>query len=317
MRPLHPTMEELANENGQWPFLVPGHTFVVPPVVEVMEPPSADVSAQEEKHFPWLCYPMSPPGSWPHKSETSNVLREFLKLASDTNTKKDSERVRTFAATWGPLWLCQTPGHRGLGVAECIYSGSKETFSRGCSWSPRESVATFVRKAREAEAAIRIAARLRGGAGASEASWCVLGIERHRCGLAATVSHDPVPVQRQVLALIITQHLAAFPFGIRPIVTWEKASAKLKLLKGSGFLSAVWLEIAQAVCHVNGIYCCEQCSRIHERQGRKPQAGRGVYCPECGESANWKESKRQSAARKREQLRQDNKNDEKSSECND
>lgn len=50
---------------------------------------------------------------------------------------------------------------------------------------------------------------------------------------------------------------------------------------GFGFLPAVWMQLAQTVVGLRGVYTCDGCGETFTR-ARQPQAGRRAYCQRCG-----------------------------------
>lgn len=298
MADLDSTLDWFADEQGKLRLFTPRHDLRVPPQVDVVWESHRNTSSQGMGDGIQLVYPDSEWQQRPIKGNTTHVLNAFLKLAHVSPTQRGIETVRKFAATWGPLWLCQTPGHHGYGSADCSWPSNGPVQPSPCSWEPQEPFADFIRKAKEAKAALEIAEQLRRNHGASETLWSEVGIDRWRQGRAALVSQSRPTIQRQALAVVVNGQLLSRPLGLTLLMTWEEAThAKLALARGGGFLYVVWLQIAQLLCEVKGLYPCDECGDYYIRRGRKPQAGRRQFCEACGEGG--KASKRQYARRER------------------
>ena len=131
------------------------------------------------------------------------------------------------------------------------------------------------------------AARLREGQPVPAPLWTKMGMGRKESD-----SEAPLSLQRTLLAQVINRYLKA-PKGFHLTITWAETKAtNLILRSGIGFLSAVWVEIAQVLSQERGLFRCDECGRPYLRKGRRPKAGERNYCPMCGERG--KASKRRS-----------------------
>jgi hypothetical protein len=224
---------------------------------------------------------------WKQKSVTSGLLNDFLRLAYDTITVDVGVQVFQFVLKWGPLWLCRTDGH-----VQCHWSpGIGSVMSRGwpCGWAPTEEIEEFVRKAWEAKAVLEIAYALQNDHPIARGLW-------HRLGLPS-----PPEEPRQMLATFVDLYFF-FVGGRGPLLVWKAdTNPKLVLYNGLGFIHAIWMEIAQLLCHANGISQCDGCGAFYIREVRKEKAGQRNFCPRCREGNRG--SKKIAAQRRRDRER--------------
>jgi hypothetical protein len=91
------------------------------------------------------------------------------------------------------------------------------------------------------------------------------------------------------------------------LMTWKKArDPRLLLGAGSGFLRAVWLDIAQRVCQAKGYFTCTICGENYEKKRTDtkkrtytPRFNQVKYCSEECEKIGRKLAKARERARKR------------------
>jgi hypothetical protein len=273
----------------------------IPPTVDLVCDAPRVPSCPEAGTGPWLLYPDDDYRQWPRKTETKGLLRAFLRLAELTLAEsKDREEVREFAQTWGPLWLCQTSGHRGYGSADCFYRAWPERASHDCLWHPREPGAVFVRKAQEAQAVMDIVEALSRGRSVPVTLWQRTGLDRRRQGLAERVAQWSRDEQCAMIAQVVSCHLLSYAMPVL-LMTWEEArEPRLILGTGSGFLRAVWLEIAQRLCKAKGFCTCTACGKVFVPPERyTPRENQSKACSEACKKIIKNLAKARERARKR------------------
>lgn len=204
---------------------------------------------------------------WTTREDTRGLVNEFVRLADAPD-----EKVLAFARKWGPMWLCVK--HR-----DCLWDvvsvrlrwdGSKEC----CLWFPAEPIQFFRRYAGITKAVLDIAAHLIEGKPVSASLW-------REAGWCEKEAEFDIATQRFFLASSISGWLGQ---GIHLWVSWGKEKRPtLAVDTGLGFLRRVWLEIVQCVTGAKQLSTCDCCGRPYVRYGRKPQAGRKNYCPDCAE----------------------------------
>jgi hypothetical protein len=224
---------------------------------------------------------------WQWQDEPQGVLKTFLQLAQDPITPQTCAAVQMFVQRYGPLWLCRNREHQ-----DCHWSPSGHVGQpmSPCLWAPVEEVHEFVRKAWQARVVVEGGAALRLNKPAPKQLWpylrCVLS---PHTTLLPTCYEQDVAMHRQVVIQIVNRYLGGFggvQGGPRLWLLWDRnGQPSLRFYSGLGFLSTVWMEIAQALCDRHGFLQCDACKRFYLRTGRRPQADRKQYCPECREKA--------------------------------
>lgn len=217
---------------------------------------------------------------WRYVDPHDDVLMPFLQLARDARP----ERVRAFAARFGPLWQCRV--HRGY-----VWACESWRERTPCRWAPYDEVRAFAQEAARLQAVLDATSLLKDGKSVS-------------AELAAHLTYvDPdAPLQHQQCALMlgIGVQLATLDAGqVRPV--WvDTTSPRLALRSGLGCLPRAWVEVSQLIGGRLGVGQCDECGRWSMRK-RKPQVGRGQFCSQCGHKA----AQRHYRARQRSQQRQD------------
>ena len=222
---------------------------------------------------------------WHWQDEPQGVLNDFLKLAQDPITPQTCAAVQAFVQLYGPLWLCRNREHQ-----DCHWSptGHVGQSMSPCLWAPVEEVHEFVRKAWQARVVVEVGAAWRHTQPAPKSLWPYLRwvLSPHTTVLPAPYEQD-VAMHRQVVMQLVNRYLAGLD-GVQGgprlwLLLDQNGQPSLRLYSGLGFLSTVWMEIAQALCDRHGFLPCDDCKRFYLRAGRRPQAGRKQYCPECRE----------------------------------
>jgi hypothetical protein len=221
---------------------------------------------------------------WRRQTEPKGMLRDFLDLAQDPITSRTQEAVRAFAEQWGPLWLCRNREHQDCHWVPWGHPGWSWS---PCLWAPCEEVREFVRKAWQAQVVVAVGAALQQNQPAPAHLWPYLRrvLSPAYEVLPEQCSQD-VAMQRQVLTAVVNRYLAgslgAFG-GPRLWMLWERdrASPSLYFHSGFGFLSAVWIGIAQALSDRHGMLQCDGCHVFYVRTGRRPKKGQKNYCDGC------------------------------------
>jgi hypothetical protein len=168
-----------------------------------------------------------------------------------------------------------------------------------CRWIPQEEALEFVRKANEAKAVMDIAARVREylnnkheGGREYIPPEIVRVLDRSAVAWPLEDRHATSRRVRSVLESTVNRYLWALS-GPYLFLTWPQVEKpNLDISNGRGFIHVVWMKIAQILCDAKGVYQCGGCRRHYVRSGRKPQAGRQNYCPECGAQGKHTAAKR-------------------------
>jgi DNA-directed RNA polymerase subunit RPC12/RpoP len=222
---------------------------------------------------------------WTYKDDTDNLLDEFVNLESAAPKK-----VLRFAQKWGPLWVCTSHSKRGeVEAVSFIHPlgplhGSLDHGLAWCSWTPAEAVSAFVREAKRVVAALRIFVSLMLGMKEEEEEkcWAELGFSGRLVFSEGTTADDKAFIKKLLLSKFVESRLTEVGFTIGPSLN-AKSLLKIRLVSDLGFIRAVWLQVAQAMTGMRGIYTCDNCGKLYVREGRKPPKGRLNFCPDCGE----------------------------------
>jgi hypothetical protein len=91
---------------------------------------------------------------WQLKTDTTELLNDFLKLAHEDTTEK---RVLKFAERWGPLWRCRQQICAGDFPPCYVYMDNTEY----CFWSPYEPIDEYRMEATRAKNVLDVYTRLR------------------------------------------------------------------------------------------------------------------------------------------------------------
>lgn len=205
---------------------------------------------------------------WRRKENTEGVLNDFVKLADATD-----EEILAFAKKWGPLWLCVK--HR-----DCIWSPNSVRVKWNgkedcCLWVPAEPLHLYRRYARMARAILNAAYCLVEGKPVPTSLWV-------EAGWSGEESQFDVALQRFFLASSVNGWLSNSDVTLW--LNWgSEVRPRLSVDTGWGCFQKIWLELAQCLTGARQLCVCDMCNRLYVRYGRKPQAGRKNYCPDCRE----------------------------------
>jgi hypothetical protein len=222
---------------------------------------------------------------WKKKKDSTGVLRDFLKL-----TEGVPQDVKNFVLNWGPLWRCRE--HR-----DCVWgvSASLDLLPKTrCTWFPLEPISVFQEEAKRVRAALDLFPLLwkaNPEPVTDESYWLDLGTQYrflvygYGKGEEKELKKRVIEYQRYTLLSKINSYLSA-PGGPGLGINWAgDAHPKLKIGTGWGFISAVWLEVAEVVTGTRDFYLCDGCGKQYLRQGRKPAEGKLNFCTACGKPA--------------------------------
>lgn len=219
-----------------------------------------------------------------------NMLRDFLSLAD-----ADDGRIARYAARWGALGICPHghpashnpgPAHGGYSgpVYWCEHMGRDEDLPDGADgYEPLE---VWRRLSREAAALARIAAALRVGSPGAAGDW---GIVCAHSGRAAPWWKPSRGAEWVALGNVVSEWITLG--NVRPRVGVRHSGRgrgsyvdglSVEYL-GSGLFGALAMQLALVVSASRGLYSCAGCPTwfMVPPGQRKPQAGRGAYCPAC------------------------------------
>src|SRR5262249_23482259 len=153
---------------------------------------------------------------------------------------------------WGPLWKCATPEHSGLFWGEGCYWPSPLYWDympggKPCSWCPIEAVSEFLWRSQQANALLKMFTEAERTDYVMPKTW-----ERYLTLHVGGELRTPQRLQA-VIARTINYNLRSIAgpyveFRLGP----TSMAPKLEVVSGSGFIHAVWLEMAQSLCNAYG-----------------------------------------------------------------
>ena len=210
------------------------------------------------------------------------------------------EDVRDFAAAYGPLGLC-THGLPWLHVFE-----PDEGFRRlwvpddsACQHGDKEGTKDWLKWVASARGLLSAAASLHAGVLPSLEDWT-----RIAAGLSpgedGGTFHQYVQEHGLAEARLMLGDCLWFWLrmsDVRPKFAWDPEP---QFFLDSGTFGQLGIQLMQAVSHAHGLAICSGCGNPYMRKGRKPQAGRRNYCPDCGITAALRDAQRERRAKKRE-----------------
>lgn len=262
-------------------------------------PPEAKLELLEGK--PYILYPV--PEDWPstvpiqqlnfeelanfgwvYKESTKKLLDDFIALSNATPNK-----VLKFVKKWGPLWVCvshsthnpDSMGMMGVEIVSFVHPvgplhGDLRHGLTWCSWTPAEAVTSFVYEARRAKAALSIYTCIKLGKEENITDWAALGfLDKLKITDNASAEEKNF-IKKLLLCRFIESKLSEIGFSIDP------SDLKIKLVSDLGFIRAVWMQVAQAMTQMRGIYVCDNCGEVYTRSLRKPVVGKLNFCSDCG-----------------------------------
>jgi hypothetical protein len=217
----------------------------------------------------------------PDTIDHQRLVRDFLRLSDPSDLE---DEVRKFVLKWGPLWLCAK--HTDCYWTPHSYSNDDSLRSPGCRWFCCEPAILFKAKARQAEAAIVIAGYLAKKENAAVESWSELtaGLVPRKARFVAghKITEHVLSVQQANLMWVVNRFIGNIQ-GPKFRLFWSPREGRPKMLidTGLGFLRLAWLQIAQNLSGMKGIYKCDACAGYYIAE-RKPPDGRHHFCPSCG-----------------------------------
>jgi len=208
---------------------------------------------------------------WKREGNTRGLINEFLHLSNAS----PPHRIASFALKWGPLWSCV--GHE---KDDQLGEHTLSSFfnNEDCQWYPAEPIDVWQYWAEQINAIFDLASYLLNGQPAPRETW-----ERVYGDWC-----DDLPDYR-------TQKLSFTSYINDKILNgaWEnngiylkwpiQGKPSLEIKTGFGFISKVWMQVAQIITGTPGFYICDGCGRTYIRTSRKAAVGKRNYCPECGE----------------------------------
>ncbi|HHV52378.1 MAG TPA: hypothetical protein GXX52_02680 [Synergistaceae bacterium] len=225
---------------------------------------------------------------WVYKESTKKLLDDFIALSNATPNK-----VLKFAQRWGPLWVCVSHSTHnpdsmdvmGVEIVSFVHPvgplhGDLRHGLTWCSWTPAEAVMSFVREAKRVKAALSIYTCLKLEKEEDVTNWATLGFSGKLKFNNNTSVKEKRFIKKTLLCRFIESRLSEIGFSIDP------TSLKLKLVSDLGFIRAVWLQVAQAMTQMRGIYVCDSCGEVYVRALKKPVAGKLNFCPDCGKKGS-------------------------------
>lgn len=198
--------------------------------------------------------------------------------ANDTGALNAFIRIETpddilqFARRYGPLGLCKhglPPMHRGSQYRDEIIDGELVGVIDTGEWNP--------------------------AGGTSERRWCApcgsepikkwfdyVGLASSYLNLAALLKVDKEKRMRGLRQLFLQDGVNEWlgDAGIILEMNWTSNEPILTLIGGRVF-GALGVQLLSAVT-TNNLAFCSGCGIPYLRKGRKPQAGRRNFCPDCG-----------------------------------
>jgi len=234
-----------------------------------------------------VCQDMPWPGWGRVDFRTYIAVRDFARVI-------DAESALRYAQQNGPLWSCTRhsfqPVAPGLHVGMCQWSGAHIPDSKGsrCFWSGYEPLDWWLHMALVFRTTLEVATRLRDDEVGSAGQWRVLGIP----GAEALA----VSGQKGCFALVVGSWLERHPVSLS-----LDTELRLEMQAGLGFLPPLWHLVAAMIAGGPALALCSSCGRVYMRSGRAAKRGQRNFCPDCGERACKRISKRERSATRREQ----------------
>jgi len=211
------------------------------------------------------------------------------------------EDVVRFVRRFGPLWICSHGlpfTHRTGGVDDTIFFDLDPDQERCWDlWDP-EPLSVWFGWVETARAILTIASFLHGDSIAPPEEWdraSQLLNPGYREKGAEEIEGD-LGFARVYCGDLIWAWLDMC--DISPKMEWDPQPNFYLLPKPFSF-GNLGLQLSQAVMRSHGLAICSGCSNPYVRTGRKPQAGRRNYCPDCGPKAARRDAQRERRAKQR------------------
>jgi len=208
------------------------------------------------------------------QGDTRGMLDAFVRI-------RDGDEALRFAQRYGVLGICEhglpashnpPPFFPGL--------GHKQTwcYPRGLTGGlAREPVERWLRFARQANSLSRIAAAAHRNEAINPDDWRIVFEDFEDM----TAAPENLDAARANLTMLLDQWW--LPLGnVRPSFSWLDGPEPAFRLRSGGYAFGVLaVQLMMAVGNAHALALCSGCGNVYMRQGRKPQAGRRNYCPEC------------------------------------
>lgn len=233
------------------------------------------------------------------RKATDGLLDAFLRI-------DDAEGVLQFAGKWGAIWFCQAHnlpvGHALIRASAFEWYEAYETEAGECFpdrvRSPhRDPVERYLHFAARARSILRIAAELHTEREGSREDWmlALTTFFPEEWWQDAETVDSYIAGGRMTLGDLVSEWMRVG--AVLPYLDWNARDPAFTFRAGT--FGVIGVQILQAVSRAHEIAFCSSCSRPYLRQGRKPQAGRRNYCPDCGPRAWLRDAQRDYQARKR------------------
>jgi len=221
---------------------------------------------------------------WTKKENTTGLIDDFILLepfsASETEEYTDldktieAERIDNtkrnylaFAKRWGPLWISDNPSP----ADKYIYNGLPVI-----PWV--ESIEVWSDFALKVKTALIIAILLNRGDPVRAETWH----ELHSSTDIEFEVPESVEEQRKWFAWFLNMQ-TAIDYDVSYFLDWTNDKPKIGLRANTGFLSAVWFQLLQAVT-MQTLTICDGCGKAYDRE-TKPKKGQNNYCKNCRRKA--------------------------------
>lgn len=208
---------------------------------------------------------------WTRKETTTGLLDEFIELVSLANTKGIKKSYFAFAKKWGPLWI----PHK-LGNAQF----EADNYYKDLPFAPWvESIEVWAGYALKIKTALLIAILLNRGDPVVAEMWHDL----HGSTDPGYSVPENVEEQRKWFEIFFNMQ-TAIDYDVSYFLDWSNDKPKIGLRANTGFLSAGWFQLLQAVT-MQTLTMCDGCGKAYDREKRKPKKGQNNYCKDCRKTA--------------------------------
>lgn len=220
--------------------------------------------------------------------------------------RQEWDKVSVFASRWGPLFLSPTyqgdnwtllpPTYAKPPEPRVLDPEGRELESymidypneRKGRWPACEPITAFYVHAKEVKTALDIGASLLREEPSPNAVWTGIGFSDSEF-LDIHKRQELLEAQTRALTGLVCARITV-PESVHLRLKWDTpGNPKLEFTTGFGFLSVLWVQVAQVLAGQRAMYTCAACGRPFIRSRRIP-SGRRAYCPNCSE--NGKGSKR-------------------------
>ncbi len=253
---------------------------------DLRPPAHVDIS---DGHLVWHENSDDPTAEGRRVVDPARALTEFVAVRTDAD-------VESFARRFGALRLCKHGKPAGVvsrpepRFAPAENFPDPEQTAGCCSPTYRESLAAWHTYVRKFRALVRTAATLRQGHLPSAQDWDDL--------IAARLGErDPRPPasRKQFATALARNRNAAFTYitqalnevlqltSLQPTLRWTPHQDSPTAEINGGIFGALAIQLIAAVSGASGLYVCDGCSDLYERNDRKPQPQRRNYCKTCRE----------------------------------